>query len=67
MSAGFGIFWVSFFASALETVEAVALLAALGLSQGWRPPLMGATAAIVLLVVTFPPISGPLRTGVFHL
>lgn len=38
-------------ASAVETVEAVTIVLALGVTRGWRWPLLGAAAAVAVLVV----------------
>jgi uncharacterized membrane protein len=39
----------AFLASAVETVEAVTIVLAVGVTRGWRPALGGAAAALVLL------------------
>jgi uncharacterized membrane protein len=39
----------AFLASAVETVEAVTIVLAVGVTRGWRPALGGAAAAIVVL------------------
>ena len=40
----------SFFASAVEAVEALTIVLAVGIVRGWRSALIGVTAALVLLV-----------------
>jgi len=43
------IFGAAFLGSAVESVEALTIVLAVGLTRGWRAPLMGAAAAIVAL------------------
>jgi uncharacterized membrane protein len=40
----------TFLASAVEAVEALTVVLAVGVTRGWRSPLLGATAATLLLV-----------------
>jgi len=43
------IFGAAFLGSAVESVEALTIVLAVGLTRGWRDPLLGAAAALVLL------------------
>src|SRR5438477_9939731 len=43
------IFGAAFLGSAVETTEALTIVLAVGLTRGWRAPLLGALLAIVLL------------------
>ena len=43
------IFGAAFLGSAVESVEALTIVLAVGLTRGWRAPLMGAAAALVAL------------------
>jgi uncharacterized membrane protein len=43
------IFGAAFFGSAVEATEALTIVLAVGLTRGWRAPLLGTIAAIVLL------------------
>jgi Ca2+/H+ antiporter, TMEM165/GDT1 family len=43
------IFGAAFFGSAVEATEALTIVLAVGLTRGWRAPLLGTVAAIVLL------------------
>src|SRR3989440_4909524 len=43
------IFGAAFLGSAVETTEALTIVLAVGLTRGWREPLLGAVLAIVLL------------------
>src|SRR2546421_4808797 len=45
------IFGAAFLGSAVEATEALTIVLAVGLTRGWRDPLMGAAAAIVALAV----------------
>jgi uncharacterized membrane protein len=45
------IFGTAFLGSAVESVEALTIVLAVGLTRGWRSPLAGAAAAVVLLAV----------------
>src|SRR5213082_450554 len=45
----FFIFGAAFLGSAVETTEALTIVLAVGLTRGWREPLLGALLAIVLL------------------
>lgn len=45
------IFGAAFLGSAVEATEALTIVLAVGLTRGWREPLLGTAAAIVLLVV----------------
>ena len=38
-------------ASAVEMVETLTIVLALGVTRGWRAPLQGAAAALIVLVV----------------
>ena len=52
MSAGaFGVVVASFLASAVEFVEALTIVLAMGITRGWRSPLAGTALAVVVLVV----------------
>ncbi len=44
------IFGAAFLGSAVEATEALTIVLAVGLTRGWREPLLGTAAAIVLLV-----------------
>jgi len=44
------IFGAAFLGSAVESVEALTIVLAVGLTRGWREPLLGTAAALVLLV-----------------
>ena len=48
-SAVFAVFLSSFAASAVEFVEALTVVLAVGVTRGWRSTLVGAAAAIVVL------------------
>jgi len=43
------IFGAAFLGSAVESVEALTIVLAVGLTRGWRDPLLGAAAALALL------------------
>ena len=43
------IFGAAFFGSAVEATEALTIVLAVGLTRGWRAPLLGTVSAIVLL------------------
>lgn len=43
------IFGAAFFGSAVEATEALTIVLAVGLTRGWRAPLLGTISAIVLL------------------
>src|SRR5258708_5696465 len=43
-------FGAAFLGSAVESVEALTIVLAVGLTRGWRAPLYGTVAALVLLV-----------------
>ena len=43
------IFGAAFLGSAVESVEALTIVLAVGLTRGWRAPLLGAAAALVAL------------------
>lgn len=45
------IFGAAFLGSAVEATEALTIVLAVGLTRGWREPLLGTAAAIVLLVL----------------
>jgi uncharacterized membrane protein len=45
------IFGAAFLGSAVESTEALTIVLAVGLTRGWRAPLMGTAVAIVLLAV----------------
>jgi Ca2+/H+ antiporter, TMEM165/GDT1 family len=45
------IFGAAFFGSAVEATEALTIVLAVGLTRGWRAPLLGTIAAIVALAV----------------
>jgi len=45
------IFGAAFLGSAVESTEALTIVLAIGLTRGWRAPLMGTVAAIVALAV----------------
>jgi uncharacterized membrane protein len=50
------IFGASFLGSAVESTEALTIVLAVGLTRGWRAPLLGtaaAVAALIVLVVAF--------------
>ena len=47
--SSFGTGAASFLASAVEFVEALTIVLALGVTRGWRSSLWGAATAIVLL------------------
>ena len=49
--SSFGTGAASFLASAVEFVEALTIVLALGVTRGWRSSLWGAAAAIVILAV----------------
>src|SRR5438046_1456973 len=49
----------SFLASMVEVVEAFTIVLAVGITQGWRPALTGAAAALVVLALLVA-ILGPL-------
>ncbi len=44
-------FGAAFLGSAVESVEALTIVLAVGLTRGWRAPLYGAVTALVLLAV----------------
>jgi len=44
------IFGAAFLGSAVESVEALTIVLAVGLTRGWREPLLGTAAALFLLV-----------------
>src|SRR2546422_9713013 len=45
------IFGAAFLGSAVESTEALTIVLAVGLTRGWRAPLMGTLVAIVLLAI----------------
>lgn len=45
------IFAAAFAGSAVESTEALTIVLAIGLTRGWRAPLMGTVAALVLLAI----------------
>jgi len=45
------IFGAAFVGAAVESVEALTIVLAVGLTRGWRAPLLGTLAAIVVLGV----------------
>src|ERR687889_2366316 len=49
-------------ASAVETVEAVTIVLALGATRGWRAPLLGAAAAVGALAVLVAVLGPALQT-----
>lgn len=49
----------AFLASAVEMVEALTLVFAMGVTRGWRSPLIGSAAALIVLGITIA-ILGPL-------
>ena len=51
MTGNLLVFLGAALASAVEMVETLTIVLALGVSRGWRAPLQGAAAAIVVLVV----------------
>lgn len=51
MMTGFGLFVVVFTASAVEAVEALTIVLAMGMTRDWRSALSGAGAALLLLAV----------------
>ena len=51
MTGNLLVFLGAALASAVEMVEALTIVLALGVSRGWRAPLQGAAAALVVLVV----------------
>src|SRR6266571_1943854 len=52
------IFGAAFLGSAVESTEALTIVLAVGLTRGWRAPLLGAAAAVVALgVVVRRPLS----------
>ena len=51
MTGNLLVFLGAALASAVEMVEALTIVLALGVSRGWRAPLQGAAAAIAVLVV----------------
>jgi uncharacterized membrane protein len=57
-----GIASASFLASAVEFVEALTIVLALGVTRGWRASLWGAVAAFVVLAVSIA-VVGPSLTG----
>ena len=48
---GLAVALTAFLASAVETVEALTIVLAAGLTRGWRSTLIGVAAALVLLAV----------------
>jgi len=59
----------SFLASMVEVVEAFTIVLAVGITQGWRPALTGAAAALVvlaLLVVVLGPLLGLVPIGLLQ-
>jgi uncharacterized membrane protein len=51
MTGNLLVFLGALLASAVEMVEALTIVLALGVTRGWRAPLQGAVAALVVLVV----------------
>jgi len=51
MTGNLLVFFGAALASAVEMVEALTIVLALGISRGWRAPLQGAAAALAVLVV----------------
>lgn len=45
------VFGAAFLGSAVEATEALTIVLAVGLTRGWRAPLLGTTAALALLAV----------------
>lgn len=45
------IFGAAFIGSAVESTEALTIVLAIGLTRGWRAPLLGTVAAVVLLAI----------------
>lgn len=45
------VFGTAFLGSAVESVEALTIVLAVGLTRGWRSPLAGAAAAVLVLAV----------------
>lgn len=62
MSREVGLFVAVFLASAVEAVEAVTIVLAMGLTRGWRAAGAGASAAVVVLAVIVA-VVGPAITG----
>jgi uncharacterized membrane protein len=60
--SGFGIGAASFLASAVEFVEALTIVLAMGVVRGWRSSLWGAAAALAVLALVIA-IVGPGITG----
>src|SRR5919201_3067489 len=50
MGQQLAIFGAAFLCSAVESTEALTIVLAIGLTRGWRSPLLGMAAAIVALV-----------------
>jgi uncharacterized membrane protein len=53
----------AFLASAVEMVEALTIVFAMGVTRGWRSPLLGSAAALVVLAIIVA-ILGPLLTEI---
>jgi uncharacterized membrane protein len=45
------LFFAAFLASAVEMVEALTIVLAVGVTRGWRSPLIGVAAATIVLAV----------------
>ena len=65
MSTTSGIFLVlaAFLASAVEMVEALTIVMATGVTRGWRSPLVGVGAALVVLAAICA-VLGPALTAI---
>src|ERR671929_692365 len=62
MSRELGLFLAVFLASAVEAVEAVTIVLAMGLTRGWRSAAAGAAVALVALVAVVAAL-GPALTA----
>ncbi len=62
-SAGWG-FGAAFLGSAVESVEALTIVLAVGVTRGWRAPLQGTVAALLVLAVLVLSLGGVLTTRV---
>ena len=51
MSVGIFLFLAAFLASAVEMVEALTIVLAVGVTRGWRSTLIGVGAAVVTLAL----------------
>ena len=52
------MFLTAFLASAVEMVEALTIVLALGVTRGWRSPLYGTAAATVALAAVIAALAG---------